>query len=142
MTFMPWNDTYRVGLDDVDEQHCWLFDATGRLHKEVNQPVPSRAVIGEILEGLMDYTVNHFIMEEDLFQRYGYPQAQAHKALHDEFTSTIMKMMTDFENGTDIEHKMLAMLNHWLLQHIMKADTAYVPFFREQGAIQQALRNA
>lgn len=134
MTFMPWNDTYRVGLGDIDEQHRWLFNATARLHEEVSQPAPSRAVIAEILEGLMDYTVNHFIMEEDLFLRHAYPQAQEHKALHDQFTAAIMKIMTEFENGAEIEHEVLAILNHWLIEHIMKADSAYVPFFNEKGA--------
>lgn len=135
MTFMSWNEAYSVGLDDVDEQHRWLFDATNRLHDEVSKAVRSRAVIGGILEGLMDYTVNHFIMEEELFQRYSYPDAQAHKALHDKFTAAIMGMVTNFENGANIENEMLEMLKHWLVQHIMQTDTAYVPFFQEQGVL-------
>lgn len=90
MSFMPWSEEFRVGIDDVDEQHRWLFDATNRLHAEMNKETRNRAVIAEIIEGLMDYTMNHFIMEEDLFQRYGYPKAAAHKALHDKFTSSIM----------------------------------------------------
>mgnify|MGYP003521541962 FL=1 len=135
MTFMPWNQAYSVGLENVDEQHRWLFDATNRLHNEVSKTVRSRLVIGDILEGLMDYTMNHFIMEEELFQRYSYPDAQAHKALHDKFTATIMGMVTNFENGANIENEMLEMLKHWLVQHIMQTDTAYIPFFQEQGVL-------
>lgn len=131
---MPWNDTYRVGLDAIDEQHRWLFDTTARLNDEVSKPTHSRAVIGEILEGLVDYTMNHFIMEEDLFLRYGYPQAQEHKALHDKFTAAIMKTMTDFENGAEIEEEVLGILNNWLIEHIMKVDSAYVPFLKDKGA--------
>ena len=133
MTFMPWRDDFSVGLDEVDVQHQWLFDATNRLHSEMNQPSPNRAVIGTILEGLMDYTVNHFVMEEELFERYGYPQAQAHKALHDKFTASILSMLTGFENGVPIENELLEMLKDWLVEHIMKTDTAYVPFLKEKG---------
>lgn len=135
MTFMPWNGAFSVGMEDVDEQHQWLFDATNRLHDEVSKEVRSRALIGEILEGLVDYTMNHFIMEEELFQRHGYPQAQAHKALHDKFTASIMSTLVDFESGADIEDEVLGILNNWLIQHIMKADSAYVPFFKEKGAL-------
>ncbi|MDQ3059098.1 MAG: bacteriohemerythrin [Pseudomonadota bacterium] len=131
---MPWNDDFSVGLDEVDEQHQWLFEATNRLHDEMNKEVHSRAVIGEILEGLMDYTMNHFIMEEELFERYGYPQAQAHKALHDKFTASIMSTLMDFEDGADIENEVLEILKNWLVQHIMKTDTAYVPFFKTEDA--------
>jgi hemerythrin len=133
MTFMPWRDDFSVGLAEVDEQHQWLFDATNRLHNEMNKPIHSRAVIGEILEGLMNYTVNHFIMEEELFERYAYPQAQAHKALHDKFTASIMSMLTSFENGAPIENELLEILKDWLVEHIMKTDTAYVLFLKEKG---------
>lgn len=133
MTFMPWSDDFSVGLDEVDEQHQWLFDATNRLHNEMNKSAHNRAVIGEILEGLMDYTVNHFVMEEELFERYGYPQAQAHKALHDKFTASILNMLTGFENGAPIENELLEMLKDWLVEHILKTDTAYVSFLKEKG---------
>ena len=143
MTFMPWSDEFRVGLDEVDDQHQWLFDATNRLHNEINKPGHSREVIGEILEGLMDYTMNHFIMEEELFERYGYPQAQAHKALHDKFTASIMNTLTAFEDGADIESEVMDILKDWLVQHIMKTDSAYVPYFRKQGhSSQEALQSA
>lgn len=133
MTFMLWSDDFSVGLDEVDEQHQWLFSATNRLHNEMNKPAPSRAVIGEILEGLMTYTVNHFIMEEELFERYGYPQARAHKALHDQFTAAILTMLTSFEKGKPIENELLETLKDWLVEHILKTDTAYVPFLKEKG---------
>ena len=142
MTFMPWSDEFRVGLDEVDEQHRWLFDATNRLHTEMNRETLDRAVITEIIEGLMDYTMNHFIMEEELFQRYGYPQAQAHKALHDKFTASIMSTLTDFESGMHIENEMLELLKNWLIQHIMKTDTAYVPFLKEKGGAHLASPSA
>ncbi len=31
----------------------------------------------------MNYTVNHFIVEEACFERYDYPERIVHKALHD-----------------------------------------------------------
>lgn len=134
MTFMPWSDDFSVELDEVDEQHKWLFDATNRLHDETNKAVHSREVIGEIIEGLMDYTMNHFIMEEEMFQRYAYPQAQVHKAQHDKFTASILHTLTDFENGADVENEVLETLKNWLVQHILKTDTSYVPFLKEKDS--------
>ena len=133
MTFMPWNDAFSVGFNGIDEQHRWLFSATNRLYDELNKEARDRAVIADVIEGLMDYTMNHFIIEEELFQRYGYPQAQAHKALHDQFTATILCTLVDFENGADIGNDMLELLKNWLVQHITKTDKAYAPFFLEKG---------
>ena len=133
MTFMLWSDDFSVGLDTVDEQHRWLFDATNRLHDELNKEVKSRVVIAELMEGLMDYTMNHFIVEEVIFERHDYPETRAHKALHSTFTGSIMNMLTDFEAGVEVENEVLELLKHWLLQHIMKVDMAYVPFFKEKA---------
>jgi len=102
MSYMPWSEALSVGLKSVDEQHRWLVDATNRLHAELVKATPDRAVMGRIIEGLMDYTMNHFIMEEELFERYAYPETAAHKAQHDHFTAQVMDTLVRFEDGEDV----------------------------------------
>ena len=133
MTFMPWSTDIAVGLSDVDEQHRWLVDCINQLHTELSGDAPDKAVIGETLEGLMDYTMNHFIMEEDLFERHAYPETLAHKAQHNQFTGTIMEALTAFEDGQNVSHDILEFLKTWLFQHIMRTDKSYVPFLKAQG---------
>ena len=133
MTFFPWTDELVVGFDQIDEQHRWLVDMTNKLHDELAKPNPDRAAVGEILEGLMDYTMNHFIVEEDLFQRHGYPETLAHKAEHDRFTSGIMELLDRFEEGADINDDALNLLKDWLTHHILTVDKGYAPFFKEKG---------
>ncbi|MDR1888068.1 MAG: hemerythrin domain-containing protein, partial [Zoogloeaceae bacterium] len=66
MPFMPWSDAFVLGIDSIDKQHRWLVDATNRLHDQIESRHPENKVLKEILEGLVDYTMNHFILEEDL----------------------------------------------------------------------------
>ena len=61
MTFMPWSSEIAVGLSDVDEQHRWLVDRINQLHSELSEIAPRSSVIADVLEELMDYTMNHFI---------------------------------------------------------------------------------
>ncbi|MDE2586454.1 MAG: hemerythrin, partial [Betaproteobacteria bacterium] len=63
MAFMPWSDELVLGLAEIDQQHRWLVDQTNALHDELSGNDPRRQVIGDILEGLVDYTHNHFIVE-------------------------------------------------------------------------------
>lgn len=133
MTFMPWSSDIAVGLGEVDDQHRWLVDCINRLHTELSGDAPDKASIGATLEGLMDYTMNHFIMEEALFERHAYPDAVAHKAQHDQFTGTILQALTAFEGGQNVSHGVLEFLKTWLLQHIMRTDKNYVPFLKAQG---------
>jgi hemerythrin len=132
--FMPWNDELLTGIAQVDEQHKWLVDATTRLHEEVTKAAPDNAVVGEILEGLVDYTYNHFIMEEDMFQRLGYPETEAHRAQHNVFTNRITELLAKHDKGEVASTDALDLLKNWLLQHILKTDKAYVPFLKSKGA--------
>lgn len=133
MTLLKWSAALSVGLDIIDEQHGWLVDATNRLHAELSKAQPDRRVTGSTIEGLMDYTMNHFIVEEELFQRHGYPDAAGHKAQHDAFTATVMAVLTRFENGEDVGAETLEFLKNWLVEHIMGADKSYAPFLAAQG---------
>jgi len=128
MTFMPWSPALSVGMTTIDEQHHWLVDTMNQLHTELAAHEPDRALVGQVLEGLMDYTVNHFVAEEVLFEQHAYPQTLAHKAQHDLFTKKVMHMLTEFEAGKHLGGEVLALLKDWLVQHIMGTDKAYVPF--------------
>ena len=136
MTFMPWPSDLMLGIPHVDAQHQHLVALINALHDELDNPIPDRAVVGEVLEGLVEYTHNHFIEEEVMFQRYGYPQATAHTAEHGQFTTQAMHWLLRFEAGEEVDLEAMAFLKHWLLHHILQEDRAYVPFL--QAAIAQA----
>lgn len=135
MIFMPWQDEFSVGIALIDEQHRWLVDATNSLHQEMSSATLDRALVGDILNGLMEYTVNHFIVEEAWFERYAYPERVAHKALHDDLTKVVMGILTDFERGMEVQEAVLALLKNWLTTHILHEDKAYVPFFQQLGVM-------
>ncbi|MDR0563928.1 MAG: bacteriohemerythrin [Azoarcus sp.] len=133
MPYMPWSDEFVLGIESIDKQHRWLVDTTNRLHDELESNRLDPAEIKEILEGLVDYTVNHFIAEEDLFNRYGYPAENAHRMRHDEFARHALELLLKFEKGASVSEDVLEFLQSWLVDHILKEDKAYVPFLKEKG---------
>ncbi|HZW13420.1 MAG TPA: bacteriohemerythrin [Noviherbaspirillum sp.] len=133
MTFTSWSDNYAIGIKAIDDQHRWLFDATDKLHHELQKPQVDRAVVQEFLQGLMDYTMNHFIVEEELFERYKYPEAKEHKALHDKFNAAVMDHLMKFEDGADLGNEVLELVRNWLVHHVQNADKKYAPFFAQHG---------
>ncbi len=135
MSFMPWSDAFVLGIESIDSQHRWLVDATNRLHDQLSSDQPDSAVVGEVLEGLVDYTMNHFILEEDLFNRLGYEETPAHKQEHDAFTNKAMNLLLNFEGGEPVTHEVMEFLKDWLQHHIMKVDRAYVPFLKANGVM-------
>jgi len=133
MAFMPWSDELITGIQSIDDQHQWLVKATNQLHDEINKAEPDSEQIGKILEGLIEYTFNHFIVEEDMFKRFDYPQSEAHIEEHNKFTATAALLLTKFESGQSVNNEALDFLKAWLIHHIMKVDMAYVPFLKGKG---------
>ena len=111
-------------------KHQKHSDQTNRLYDEISRETPDRDTIQEILEGLVDYTYNHFIVEEELFQRFGYPDAQAHKEEHDGFTKLAAEVLQRHEEGGDVSQEVMDFLKEWLKHHILQVDMAYVPFLK------------
>lgn len=141
MTFMPWTAQLELGLPLIDQQHRQLVNLTNALHDELSSSAPSRARIGEVLEGLVDYTHNHFIVEEVLFEEHSYSETAAHKAEHDGFTRRAMDLLMRFDEGQEVTLEALDFLKAWLIHHICKVDRAYLPALRAalqaQGARQE-----
>jgi len=135
MAFMPWSEALELGIESIDKQHRWLVDATNRLYDETCRPAPDRAVIGSILEGLVDYTMNHFIVEEDLFLRLGYQESTGHQAEHNTFTCRLMEILLEFDAGRNVGGETMDLLKNWLQHHILQVDRAYVPFLKSHGVV-------
>ena len=135
MTIMQWTDELELGMEEIDGQHRWLIDQTNALQQELARDQTRREVVSALLEGLIDYTHDHFIAEEVLFEQHGYPAIAAHKAQHSLFTSRVTKLLLRFEEGEEVDSEVLQLLQNWLANHIGKTDRAYVDYFREQGLL-------
>ena len=136
MTFMPWTSELELGIEEIDNQHKELVRLANVLHDEISGPAPQREAIGAVLEGLVDYTHNHFIVEEVMFQQHDYPDTPAHKAQHDSFTGKAMDLLMRFEDGEEVTFEALDFLKDWLVHHICEVDRSYLPFLRAQNALQ------
>ena len=132
MTFMPWTQALEVGIAEIDEQHRWLVEQTNALHQALQGDAP-REQVGALLEGLMDYVMNHFIVEEHLFIRLGYPDTEAHQAQHNLFSGQVMSLLSRHDCGETVGAETLELLKDWLTHHILKVDKAYVAHFRAHG---------
>jgi hypothetical protein len=62
----------------------------------------------------------------------GYPDRDAHKDLHDAFSSKIRDLSKRYQRGErDLWREISDAISHWLTDHILKHDLALAAFFRE-----------
>jgi len=120
-----WNDTFSVGIQEIDDQHKTLFDLINRLFQAALER-KDHAVSLEILDALIDYTKIHFALEERLLESAEYPDLPQHQLEHRKFEQELSAMAQKFlaEEKT-ITFELINFLKHWLKEHIMETDMAY-----------------
>lgn len=133
MAFIEWSDDLTLGFTEIDSQHHWLVDSTNALHDELMKGEPSAEEVTKLLNGLMDYTLTHFVTEELLFEWHHFPEADKHTEEHQAFVRTVKTWLKRHQSGERLDREILEFLKAWLIQHILKSDKAYAPYLKSKG---------
>lgn len=130
---LAWNVDLSVHIATLDAQHQRLVSLVNGLHAAMKEG-KGREVLGDILDGLADYAVEHFRTEEQLFERHGYPMTAAHKAEHAAFCRRLAGFRKRMESGrVAVSIELLEYLNEWLEHHVRESDQGYSEFLTARG---------
>lgn len=121
---MMWKDSYRLGVERIDQQHMELF----RMTEDLVNAVKAGAGVEEYQKALgflKDYVVYHFRDEEAYQASIHYDGMAAHKEEHRQFTQTVLdyeKRLT--ENGFDEKtmKDLAGTVTTWLIYHVVDTD--------------------
>lgn len=133
MALLTWTaEQFGTNVGIADQQHQKLFDLLNSLDDAVKSG--DRAATGSCLDELIDFVVKHFQTEEELMQKYGYPNYEAHKADHDNLVQTCADLQKKFHAGeADVTPETTQFVKEWLERHIPQVDKDYGPFLNEKG---------
>ena len=134
MSQLMWTDDLSIGIDSIDDQHKILFGLIDQLQEAMSRG-ESRSVLGDIFQGLVDYTEKHFKHEEELFEKYGYSEAAEHNKKHKDFVKEMETLYQQFNENTNfmIGVDVMKFLTDWLVSHIQGTDRQYAPYMIEKG---------
>lgn len=131
--YVEWKGQYEVGIVKFDDQHKKLCALINELHDGVND-YDGGHVMKRVLQGLIEYAMNHFADEEKLMLKHGYPEYAEHKKEHDEMADKLSYYVDGYIAGrAQIKTEILDFLVNWLETHMVQTDGRYVQFFRERG---------
>ncbi len=126
-----WNENFKLGLDEIDEQHHSLIDLINRIWQAIADHADI-AVIVELTGELEKYTVAHFTAEEEFMRAANFPGLADHKQEHDEFVARIAKEKTQAIQSGAFSLNLLRFLRDWLINHILRSDRKYANFTQEK----------
>lgn len=130
---MRWTDSLSVGITSIDNQHKKLIDLINTLFVEMNSG-NSKQAVSSALGKLIEYTGSHFGFEEDLFAKHGYPEKDAHMAIHKKLVAQVVDFQKQFDTGeADVSIELMEFLKDWLIKHIKGTDTKYTSFLLNKG---------
>lgn len=131
--YMPWQDSFSVGIKEIDNQHKQLVKMINELYTAIKGG-RGKQVLEKILTGLASYVDKHFATEENYMKQFGYPGYLAHKTEHDKFTEKVLDVYNAFQQGKEVVTlELMEFLKRWLKKHILGTDQKYAPFLRSKG---------
>lgn len=128
MFYFVWDSSFDIGIDVIDRQHRHIVDYINRLHEAI--ATNNQAVIHEVFDLVVNYTLTHFTFEEKLMEQAGYPHTDAHREVHKAFTQRIQDYRVRLLRGEDVAKRLLSDLRIWLTSHIKTEDRDYAEHVR------------
>jgi len=130
---LEWDPSFATGVERYDNAHKVLFKMVNDLHDAMQQK-RSKEAIGQILNSLAEYTVNHFADEERSFAQTNYPEEAQHKQLHKKLVDQVVELQGKFSSGqTLLTQDVITFLQDWLINHIKGVDKRYGPHLTKNG---------
>jgi len=133
MALIEWNDALAIGIPEIDYQHRNLVSMLNALHEAVESG-ETRETLGEILEELDLYVVNHFATEERLMERIKYEFVKEHKSEHLRLASAVQDFRNRFASNEATADELLQFLIRWLLNHIAGVDSHIADAMKKRDA--------
>jgi hemerythrin len=133
MPLMQWNDSFSVGVTEIDTQHKNLVSYLNDLHFAMSQG-KGNTILQSLLARLVAYTKVHFETEEKYMKQWNYPGYVYHKGEHEAFVKKVADFKAKFEGGqAALSIDILIFLKEWVFNHVLGTDKKYGPFFNKHG---------
>ena len=133
MAIIQWDDSFSVGVAEIDKQHQLLVRYINELYDALAKN-RERALLAKLIDRLNAYSAIHFAREEHLFETFNFPESEEHKKIHVEFEDKVAGFASDFSGGrADLSMELMNFLADWLVHHIKGSDMRYGRFLNERG---------
>ena len=121
----PWDDNFKTGLPQIDDQHRVLVSLLNKLASHVAFRSGTLS-LEEVFDALTDYTIYHFKSEEAIWADvFADDHSMAeHLAVHEHFIQTLntLKVARKKAPFDQVAHDALDFLTRWLASHILEKD--------------------
>jgi len=133
-TLFEWDESFLIGIEELDHEHKVLMDDIKTLHEELTRH-DQKSEIEKCLGDIYARMQAHFALEEHVMKEHEYEFFDEHKREHDELLDSFTEYMLQFLNDADVSTSITVEgpLKHWVLNHIITSDKKMSLMVREKG---------
>ncbi len=123
LEILPWNDSFFVGIPEIDAQHKMLVQLLNRLASGLVSKA-DKLDLNNIFNELLAYVTYHFQTEEQVWHQFlaGDPWEAIHQSAHQSFLSEVFQLKNEEKPLEEALEGVLLFLTHWLAHHILESD--------------------
>lgn len=132
---IEWNEDLATGSIEIDLQHRELFARFGKFSAAFDEGTEPRALL-ELLTFLEEYTRSHFTYEEEIQERYSFPELADQRKSHEFFLKEIVALRERIETGgptLELAISLKGKMIRFLIQHLRNDDRKLGDFLREKS---------
>ncbi|HHW07645.1 MAG TPA: hemerythrin family protein [Clostridia bacterium] len=136
---MMWKEKYRLGVQNIDEQHEELFRRVSEFVLALRQDGSWEEKLPKVKETLafmQSYVITHFADEEAYQREMQYPGYEEHRRIHEDFKAEVHEFARRFEEEGYLEdtvQQFAGKLLAWLINHVAATDQQIAHFVSGQG---------
>lgn len=123
---IEWLDKYVLGVQEIDLQHHYFVDLINRFLDEMGEA--DEAYTERLIDELDAYAKFHFISEENLMYKAGYPGLDEHSRHHFDLIQTLNVKQTLFSQGEVSAEEITDFLRTWFIHHSMQEDRRFTDY--------------
>ena len=140
-TLFKWDESFLIGIEELDHEHKVLIDDINRLHEELARHV-QKSEIEKCLGDIYARMQAHFALEEHVMKEHEYKFFDEHKREHDELLDSYTEYMLQFLNDPGVSSSIPIenTLKHWVMNHIITSDKKMSLMVQEKESFKTRLR--
>ena len=129
---IAWDDSLAVGDPALDSDHRHMVELIAALESAALAPFDPGRVSG-LLTDLLDHCRAHFVREETVMHRVGFPGLEDHRLRHDLLRRRLEGLVAHYGDSPDeVRAEILRTLGDslatWMIGHVTRCDRDYRPF--------------
>ncbi len=131
-----WDDSYSIGIAEIDQQHQSLFAIVRRLRQAVRSG-QSESHIEPVLNDLVKFCDLHFTVEESLMMAHQFPGLPNHRSEHGLIRSQVQLFLQEHRaQKPGLVFELMEYLEDWLDIHILQHDMKYRDHLLQHWGVQ------